>query len=133
MNYGSVTAPKNAVFLSTGNISRVAHNGDATTAIILQATDDIGGGLTAAFRYEINPDFVNGTGFTGGITGSGTGVNATAVGATETVAYGNGANGYNFIGVTSKDMGGIKLGRLNTGTLTAWLVTPLVQYYPWCI
>jgi len=119
-NYGSVTAPKNAILLSTGNISRVAHNGDATTAIVLQATDDIGGGLTAAMRYEINPDFINGTGLTGGITGSGTAVNATVVGATETVAYGNGANGYNFIGISSSTMGGVKLGRLNTGTLAAW-------------
>ena len=117
MNYGSVTAPKNAALLNTGNVSRVAHNGDATTAIILQATDDIGGGLTAAFRYEINPDFVNGTGFTGGITGNA--ASSTAA-TTQSVLYGNGANGYNFIGITSKDMGGIKFGRLNTGTLAAW-------------
>jgi len=118
MNYGSVTAPKNVLLLSTGNVSRVAHNGDATTAVILQATDDIGGGLTAAFRYEINPDFVNGTGLTGG-AGVGSGTSSTAA-VTQTVAYGNGANGYNFIGITSKDMGGIKFGRLNTGTLAAW-------------
>jgi len=122
MNYGSVTAPKNAVLLSTGNVSRVAHNGDATTAIILQATDDIGGGLTAAFRYEINPDFVNGTGLTGGAGVGGTATSAIAAAQTTVTntAYGNGANGYNFIGITSKDLGGIKLGRLNTGTLTAW-------------
>jgi len=123
MNYGSVTAPKNSILLSTGNISRVAHNGDATTAVILQATDDIGGGLTAAFRYEMNPDFVNGTGLTGG-AGVGNAANTQAADAatsTQTVAYGNGANGYNFIGLTSKDMGGIKLGRLNTGTLAAWV------------
>jgi len=117
MNYGSVTAPNNAAGLKSGNVSRVAHNGDATTAIVLQATDDIGGGLTAAFRYEINPDFVNGTGVTGGITGNGA---STTAAVTQTSLYGNGANGYNFIGITSKDMGGIKLGRLNTGTLTAW-------------
>jgi predicted porin len=123
MNYGSVTAPKNAVLLSTGNVSRVAHNGDATTAIVLQATDDIGGGLTAAFRYEINPDFVNGTGLTGGAGVGGTATSAigTAQTTVTNTAYGNGANGYNFIGLSSKDMGGIKLGRLNTGTLTAWL------------
>jgi len=116
-NYGSVTAPKNSAGLSTGNVSRVAHNGDATTAIVLQATDDIGGGLTAAMRYEINPDFINGTGLTGGITGNAAG---TTSGVIDTTLYGNGANGYNFIGITSKDMGGIKLGRLNTGTLAAW-------------
>jgi len=68
-------------------------------------------------RYEINPDFINGTGLTGGITGNATG---TTAGVIDTTLYGNGANGYNFIGVTSKDMGGIKLGRLNTGTLAAW-------------
>jgi len=122
MNYGSVTAPKNAVLLSTGNVSRVAHNGDATTAILLQATDDIGGGLTASFRYEINPDFVNGAGLTGGAGVGGTATSAIAAAQTTVTntAYGNGANGYNFIGITSKDMGGIKLGRLNTGTLAAW-------------
>jgi predicted porin len=116
-NYGSVTAPKNAVLLNTGNVSRVAHNGDATTAIILQATDDIGGGLTASFRYEINPDFINGTGLTGGITGNAA---SSAAATTQSVLYGNGANGYNFIGITSSTLGGIKLGRLNTGTLAAW-------------
>jgi len=120
MNYGSVTAPSNAILLKTGNVSRVAMNGAGTTAFLFQATDDLGGGLTASFRYEMNPDFVNGSGVVGGVTGSGTAVNATVVGATETVNYGNGANGYNFVGVSSADMGGIKLGRLNTGTLTAF-------------
>jgi predicted porin len=117
MNYGSVTAPSNAILLKTGNVSRVAMNGAGTTAFLFQATDDLGGGLTASFRYEMNPDFVNGSGVVGGVTGSATG---TTSGVNDTTLYGNGANGYNFVGVSSADMGGIKLGRLNTGTLAAF-------------
>jgi predicted porin len=117
INYGSVTAPSNAILLKTGNVSRVAQNGAGTTAILIQATDDLGGGLTASFRYELNPDFVNGSGLVGGVTGNATG---TTSGVNDTTLYGNGANGYNFVGVSSATMGGIKLGRLNTGTLTAF-------------
>ena len=117
MNYGSVTAPSNAILLKTGNVSRVAMNGAGTTAFLFQATDDLGGGLTASFRYEMNPDFVNGSGVVGGVTGNATG---TTSGVNDTTLYGNGANGYNFVGVSSADMGGIKLGRLNTGTLAAF-------------
>jgi len=47
------------------------------------------------------------------VTGNAAG---TTSGTNDTTLYGNGANGYNFVGVSSADMGGIKLGRLNTGT-----------------
>jgi len=117
MNYGSVTAPANAILLKTGNVSRVAMNGAGTTAFLFQATDDLGGGLTASFRYEMNPDFVNGSGVVGGVTGN---ASSRVTATNDTTLYGNGANGYNFVGISSNDFGGVKLGRLNTGTLTAF-------------
>ena len=100
--YRSVNAPLG------GKTSGGFQNGSATSAILIQGTEEISKGLTGSFRYEINPDFVGGTGLTGAaLTSSG-------------VLTTTGANGYHFVAVTSADLGGIKFGRLNTGSLSAW-------------
>jgi len=118
LGYGAVNAPANAAGVQTGDVSRVAQNGSATTAILITGSEDLGGGLKANFRYELNPDFANGSGLTGGAgVGSGT---AAAAGVADTFSYGNGAAGYHFLGV-SGGFGEVKFGRLNTGTLTAWV------------
>jgi len=118
MGYQSRNSPGNYNNLQTADDKRIVHNGSATTAILLQGTEDLGGGLTASFRYELNPDFINGAGLTGGAgVGSATSSTTSTV---ENTAWGNGANGYNFIGVNSASMGGVKFGRLNSGTLSAW-------------
>jgi predicted porin len=122
MGYQSLNSPANAAGLQTGDLKRIAHNGTGTTAIVLGVTEEINSDLSASIRYEMNPDFVNGTGLTGG-AGVGAGANSTSTptaGTINNTAFGTGANGYNFIGVSSKSMGGVKLGRLNTGTLAAW-------------
>ena len=100
--YRSVNAPLG------GKTSGGFQNGSATSAILIQGTEEISKGLTGSFRYEINPDFLGGSGL------SGTVLNATGM-QTST-----GANGYHFVAVTSADLGGIKFGRLNTGSLAAW-------------
>jgi predicted porin len=114
INYGTVNAPGNVLGNQTGDISRVAHNGTATTNITISGTEDLGGGMRALFRYEMNPDFVNGSGLTGGA-----GATGYSAGSSST-SLGNGANGYSFVGVSSQSLGAVRLGRLNTGTLSAW-------------
>lgn len=92
------------------------HNGSATTAILIQGTEDLGGGMSASFRYELNPDFVGGSGLTGQVLpASGT------VGALTNAFTNNGANGYNFVAISKKDVGTLRLGRLNTASLGAWV------------
>ena len=104
--YRSVNAPVGTGADTKGGFQ----NGTATSAILFQGTEDLGGGMTGIFRYELNPDFVGGSGLSGSAISSG------AAG----VATSNGANGYNFVGITTKDMGAVRFGRLNTGSLGAW-------------
>lgn len=110
IGYGSVNAPANALGVQTGDVKRVAQNGSATTAIVIGGVEDLGGGMKALFRYEMNPDFVNGSGLTGG-AGASNGAGA--------VGIGSGANGYQFLGVEG-GFGKVLFGRLNTGSLAAW-------------
>ena len=109
LGYRSVNAPE--AYADTKGV--FGTGGSATTAILIQGTEDLGGGMKATFRYEINPDLVGGTGFTG------IGQSALANGQVYSGAN-TGGNGYNFVGVESANLGGVKIGRLNTGTLSAW-------------
>ena len=102
--YRSVNAPGVDADTSGG-----FQNGTATSAIIISGTEDLGGGMRALFRYEINPDFVAGSGFTG-----------AALQNNDTIRTSNGANGYNFVGVSSAELGAVRFGRLNTASLAAW-------------
>jgi len=95
-------------------------NGTATSAILIMGEEDLGGGLKANFRYEINPDLTAGAGFSGNTLASGTTNAMGTSGSTNYVRTSNGANGYNFVGVSSNDFGGVKFGRLNTSTLATW-------------
>ena len=104
--YRSVNAPTG----TGGDTSGGFQNGTATSAIILSGTEDLGGGMRALFRYEMNPDFVGGSGL------SGNAISSAAGGVTTS----NGANGYNFVGISTADMGAVRFGRLNTASLGAW-------------
>jgi len=75
-------------------------NGTATSAILIQGEEDLGGGLKANFRYEINPDLTAGAGFSGNVLASGTTNAMGSHGSTNYVRTSNGANGYNFVGVS---------------------------------
>jgi len=110
VGYGMVNAPANGAGVQAGDINRVAQNGSATTSINIAGTEDLGGGMRANFRYEINPDLVNGAGFTGG---------AGATAGSGAVQYGNGGVHQSFLGLQG-GFGQINLGRVNTGTLAAW-------------
>jgi predicted porin len=109
LGYRSVGAPEGYADTKGAMTS----GGSATTAILIQGTEDLGGGLKASFRYEMNPDLTGGTGLTG------TGQTIASNGAVFTGAN-TSANGYHFVGLESASLGGLKIGRLNTGTLSAW-------------
>ena len=111
IGYGSVNGPANVNGVQTGDVRRVAQNGSATTAIVIGGVEDLGGGMKALFRYEMNPDFVNGSGLTGGV--------GAESGSTGAIALGNGANGYQFVGVEG-GFGKVLFGRLNSPSLGAW-------------
>ncbi|MFN7713559.1 MAG: porin [Curvibacter sp.] len=98
--YASVSGPNSAV-----DTKGVIQNGTATSAFILSGSQDLGGGLRANARYEINPDFVGGAGLTGSAS--------AGIGGTNTAA-----NGYHFIGLSGA-FGAVEFGRINTLTLAA--------------
>jgi len=110
VGYGTVNAPANGAGVQAGDISRVAQNGSATTSINIAGTEDLGGGMRATFLYQINPDLVGGSGFTGG---------AGQTAGSGAVQWGNGGVHQSLIGL-SGGFGEVKLGRVNTGTLSAW-------------
>ena len=84
-----------------------AANGSATTAIVVAGTEDLGSGLKAEFRWEMDPDFGNTSNRTGGTAATGTTSNVTS-------SIGNGAS---FVG-TSGAFGAVKFGTPNLATLT---------------
>jgi predicted porin len=112
LGYRSVAAPE--TYGDTKGV--IGTGGSATTAILIQGTEEISKGLKATFRYEMNPDLVGGSGLTG------TSQSVNSAGTVYTGAN-TSANGYNFLGLESAEIGGIKIGRLNTGTLSAWGVS----------
>jgi predicted porin len=112
--YRSVNAPLG------GDTKGAFQNGTATSAIFIKGEEVIDGDLSASFQYEINPDFVGGSGLSGSVLGSSAAADISAAGDKPYIRTSNGANGNNFVGVTSKSMGGVKFGRLNTSTLAAW-------------
>jgi len=83
-------------------------NGSATSAVIIAGSEDLGGGLKANFRWEMDPDFGNTVGKTAGTPATGT---ATNVGSYL-------GNGYSYLGVAG-GFGEVQFGTLNFATLSA--------------
>ena len=86
-----------------------AANGSSTSAFVFAGTEDMGGGLTANFRYEIDPDLANTGGKTAGTPAVGTTSNVTS----------SLSNGYSFLGLKSNTLGEVQFGTLNYATLSA--------------
>ena len=84
-------------------------NGSATSAVIFKANEDLGGGLSAQFQYEIDPDVANTSNKTVGTSATGTTSNVTT----------SAGNGQSFVGMTSASVGAIKFGTPNLQTLAA--------------
>ena len=84
----------------------VGSNGSATTAVIVAGTEDLGGGLKAEFRWELNPAVTETANRTGGTSAQGTTSNVTS-------SIGNGSS---FVGASGA-FGAIKFGAPNIATL----------------
>ena len=84
-------------------------NGSATSAVIFKANEDLGGGLSAQFQYEIDPDVASTSNRTAGTSATGTTSNVTS----------SAGNGQSFVGMTSASAGSIKFGTPNLQTLAA--------------
>ena len=84
-----------------------AANGSATTAIVFAGTEDLGSGLKAEFRWEIDPDLGNTSNRTAGTSATGTTNNSTSF-------VGNGAS---FVGASGA-FGAVKFGTPNSATLS---------------
>jgi len=83
-------------------------NGSATSNFTFLISEDLGGGLKADARWEIDPDLTQTVGKTSGTTATGTTSNVTSFLG----------NGYSFLGL-SGGFGEIKFGSINFATLSA--------------
>ena len=85
-----------------------APNGSATTNFTFLISEDLGGGLKADARWEIDPDLTSTVGKTSGTPATGTTSNVTSFLG----------NGYSFLGL-SGGFGAVKFGTINAATLSA--------------
>lgn len=95
-----------------GDTSGAFQNGSAISTINIAGTEDLGGGLKANFRVELNPDFVGGSGVTGNVL--------EGPSTAPQVRTSSGGLHQTFLGV-SGGFGEVKLGRLNSAALSAWV------------
>ena len=85
-----------------------APNGSATSNFTFLINEDLGGGLKADARWEIDPDLTQTVGKTSGTSSTGTTSNVTSFLG----------NGYSFLGL-SGGFGSVKFGTINYETLAA--------------
>ncbi|TXG76873.1 porin, partial [Candidatus Dojkabacteria bacterium] len=99
----------------TDDTKGLTANGSATTVLTLAGSEDLGGGLKANFQLQLTPDFINGAGVEGTTSATTARGNPLAY-KTSTIGTGQQA----FVGL-SGNFGTVKLGRVNTASLEAWL------------
>jgi len=102
MGYGRIDYKGNAVSFSS------LPNGSATSNFTFLISEDLGGGLKADARWEIDPDLTQTVGKTSGTSATGTTSNVTSFLG----------NGYSFLGL-SGGFGAVKFGTINFATLDA--------------
>jgi len=100
--YGRIDYKGNAVSFSA------LPNGSATTNFTFLIDEDLGNGLKASARWEVDPDLTQTVGKTSGTSSTGTTSNVTSFLG----------NGYSFIGL-SGGFGAVKFGTINYETLNA--------------
>ncbi len=115
LGYRMLNAPE-----GYSDTSGAVQNGASTTMISIEVAEDLGGGTKATFRYEINPDLIGGSGVTG-TSQSFVSASTAGVGTSAMVTTANtGGTHQVFLGLYDAKLGGVKIGRINTGTLDAW-------------
>jgi len=106
---GTMDAGYQMITAKGSSFALVGSNGSATTALIFKGNEDLGGGLSAQFQYEIDPGLTETSSKTVGTPATGTTSNITS----------SAGNGQSFVGLTSKDLGQIRFGTPNLQTLSA--------------
>jgi predicted porin len=94
--------------LKGAKVNQVVGNNSYTSNITFSGTEDLGGGSSANFRYEIDPVATLTAGSPNGTPASADNSNVSNVG-----------NGYSFVGLKSASAGEIQFGTINTATLDA--------------
>ena len=109
----SITGGLDAGYAFTNNkgasFQQVKSNNTYTSNVTFLGTEDLGGGLSANFRWEIDIDPTLTAANTAGTPASPDNANAANYMG----------NGYSFVGVKSATAGGVEFGTLNTVTLDA--------------
>lgn len=106
---GTMDAGYQLITAKGSSYAQVGSNGSATTALIFKANEDLGGGLSAQFQYEIDPALTETSNKTVGTSATGTTSNITS----------SAGNGQSFVGLTSASVGQIRFGTPNLQTLAA--------------
>jgi len=94
--------------LKGSKVNQVVGNNSYTSNITFAGTEDLGGGSSANFRYEIDPVATLTAGAPSGTPSS-----------VDTSNVSNVGNGYSFVGLKSASAGEIQFGTINTATLDA--------------
>ena len=94
--------------LKGAKVNQVVGNNSYTSNVTFSGTEDLGGGSSANFRYEIDPVATLTAGAPNGTPASADNSNV-----------GNVGNGYSFVGLKSASAGEIQFGAINTATLDA--------------
>lgn len=105
---GLVDAGYQAIDFKGNKIQTVGSNGSATTAFVFSGVEDLGAGLKAEFRWELDPGVTETSSRTAGTPATGTISNVTS----------SIGNGMSFIGASGA-FGAIKFGTPNLATLSA--------------
>ena len=105
---GLVDAGYQSYNIKGNKVQTVGSNGSATTNFTFSGVEDLGGGLKAEFRWEMDPAVTETSSRTAGTAATGTTSNVTS-------SIGNGAS---FVGA-SGGFGAIKFGTPNLATLSA--------------
>jgi len=109
--YAVVNAPA-----ANADTTGLKSNNTATTVLTIAGTEDLGGGNAAMFKMQLTPDFITGNGVAAGSTAALGGQNQVT-NASQTLA----SNAQEvFLGLSSKTLGSVKLGRVNTNFLDAF-------------
>ena len=106
---GTMDAGYQIITAKGSTYAQAGSNGSATTALIFKGNEDLGGGLSAQFQYEIDPAVTETSSRTAGTSATGTTSNVTS----------SLGNGQSFVGLTSASVGSIKFGTPNLQTLAA--------------
>jgi len=105
--------------------NQVGQSGARTTTVKLNGTEDLGGGQTANFQFEVQPSIIAGDGNKFNATSPAVAAGTIANGAAQSTATASAQSGlvgkgYSFVGLKDAKYGEVQFGTINTGTFGAF-------------